>query len=516
VQGASPFGITSRVALYQYEPCCLTEPRRAREHGRIGDDGAWGEPMTLTADRGLAGLLDWATGFGPEAVDDAVAEQVRYLLLDHAANAFGGLTSQSTTIIRRFAAGRAGNCLTVGGQSLLEEYAAFVAGTSAHALESDDTHQASSSHPGSAIFPTVLSLASMENMSFKEFSAAIVTGYEVMARIGMAATVQGQYDRGFHPTGTAGVFGATAAAASILNLETATRHSALGIALSLASGSMAFLVDGAWTKRLHPGWAAHSGLIAARLAAAGFKGPHDAIAGPDGFLHAYSNARDDRQLTEGLGELPLAIGRTSIKAHACCRYKQAPIDAVIALVEEHDLAPEQVACIRVGVLTAGWNIIAVPAEDKRRPVTVVDAQFSMPFGAAVAVLHRSAGTKEYTPQVIESPEVVAFMERVECYQSADLDEAFPSRWPAEVEIELQDGRTVSKRVDFPKGDPENPLTSHELQMKFRDLTTGIVTEVGQARMVEAIVGFGEVVEPADLARLFSNREFLEPGVAEIG
>ena len=472
--------------------------------------------MTTTAQSGLAGLLDWTAAHGAGGLDGADADQIRYLLLDHAANTLGGLAAESTTIVRRFAAARAGGCPAPGGHSLVEEYAAFVAGTSAHALESDDTHQASSSHPGSAVFPAALALAAAEGARFEAFAAACTAGYELMTRVGMAATVQGQYDRGFHPTGTTGVLGAAVAASRLLGLDAAATRSALGIALSLASGSMAFLADGAWTKRLHPGWAAHSGLIAARLAAAGFEGPRDAIAGPDGFLHAYSDARDDEQLSAGLGEAPLAIHRTSIKAHACCRYKQAPIDALLELLEAHDLAPEQIARIRVGVLEAGWNIIAAPAEEKRHPSSIVDAQFSMPFGAAVATLYRSAGTREYTPEVIASPAVVALMERVECYRSSDLDAAFPERWPAAVEIELVDGRTVSRRVDYPKGDPENPLTLSELEAKFRDLTAGVVTGAGQARVSEAIAGLGRTVDPAGVARLLGSREILEPGAAEIG
>ena len=469
---------------------------------------------------GIDGVLDWAASYRADDAGEAAA-QVRYLLLDHAANALGGLTAESSRLVRRYAAARGGGVPAPGGHSLLEEYAAFVAGVSAHALESDDTHgQASSSHPGSAVFPAVLALATAEGASFKEAVTASVVGYEVMTRIGVAATVQGQYDRGFHPTGTTGVFGAAAAASRLLGLDAASMRSALGISLSLAAGSMAFLVDGTWTKRLHPGWAAHGGLIAARLAAAGFEGPRDAICGRDGYLHSYSDAPAgadaEERLTAGLGVAPLAIHRTSIKAHACCRYKQAPIDAVLHLVAAHDIAPERIARIRVGVLEAGWNIIAAPEEDKRRPVSVVDAQFSMPFGAAVAALHRSAGTRQYMPAVIASPEVAALMDRVECYRSDDLDAAFPERWPAEVVIELRDGGSVSRRVDYPKGDPENPLSLPELQAKFRDLTAGVVTASGQTQVIEAAAALGEGVTPSAFSTLIGSGEILEAAAAEIG
>ena len=140
----------------------------------------------------------------------------------------------------------------------------------------------------------------------------------------------------------------------------------------------------------------------------------------------------------------------------------------------------------------------------------------MPFGAAVAALHRSAGVGEYRPELITAPEVAAMMDRVECYRSADLDAAFPDRWPAEVEIELRDGRTLSERVDFPKGDPENPLTPTELEGKFRELTVGVVTATGQARVIEATRRLGDGTTPADLAGLLGSRAILEPAVADAG
>ena len=187
-------------------------------------------------------MLDWA---GAYELDHAAADQVRYLLLDHCANTLRGLSAESTTLVRRFVATHAGTSPAPGGLHVSEEHAALIAGASAHALESDDTHQASSSHPGPAVFPAALAIAAGEDASFEDFAGAVVAGYEVMARIGMAATVAGQYDRGFHPTGTTGVFGAAVAAGRLLGLDADQLRSALGVALSMAAGSMAFLADGA-------------------------------------------------------------------------------------------------------------------------------------------------------------------------------------------------------------------------------------------------------------------------------
>ena len=468
--------------------------------------------MTTTDLTATAALLDWAAAY---RLDDADATQVRYLLLDHAANSLGGLDAESTRTVRRFVASRPGESPAPGGLRAPEEYAALVAGVSAHALESDDTHQPSSSHPGSAVFPTALALAESTKADFEAFAGAVVAGYEVIARIGEAATAAGQYDRGFHPTGTVGVFGAAVTAGRLLGLDAAQLRSALGIALSQSAGSMAFLDGGAWTKRLHPGWAAHAGIIAARLAALGYIGPIDPIAGRSGFLQAYSDVSEPGALTAGLETADLAIHTTSIKAYACCRYNQAPIDAILTLVRAHDITPGDVARVRVGVLEAGWSIVAEPEAEKRRPASIVDAQFSMPYAAAVAVLHRAAGTRQFRPDAIASPDAAAFMDRVDCYRSERLEAIFPRHWPAEVEIELTDGRVLREYVEGAKGDPERPLSPAELEAKFADLTDRTLTPDGRMRVVEAIRGLGDNTSPCDLARLLGSTEILAPAAADL-
>src|SRR5205807_9160117 len=163
-------------------------------------------------------------------------------------------------------------------------WAALVNGIAAHGLEMDDVENRSSLHPGVVVFPAVLALAEQLGTAVTDFYAAVVAGYEVTLRVGAALNPAAAYERGFHPTAVCGTLGAAAASARLLNLSPEQTNMALGIAGSMAAGSMAYLHDGAWTKRLHPGWACHSGIIAARLAAGGFVGPSDILEGPYGFL----------------------------------------------------------------------------------------------------------------------------------------------------------------------------------------------------------------------------------------
>ena len=172
---------------------------------------------------------------------------------------------------------------------------------------------------------------------------------------------------------------------------------------------MEFLSDGAFTKRLHPGWAAHSGIIAAQLAREDFTGPGTIIEGRFGFLHAYSSGSKTASVLQNWGD-PYEVLNTSIKPHACCRYNQGPIDGILKIMRENNLNASQIEKVTLGILKAGFAIVAEPQEQKSNPKSVVDAQFSMPFGAAVAILNGKATLDEYTMENVNSATVKELMQ----------------------------------------------------------------------------------------------------------
>src|SRR4030043_2339475 len=265
-----------------------------------------------------------------------------------------------------------GNGVSIGTKDKAPHiYSALANGTAGHAIEMDDGNNESSLHPGVVVFPTALATSEMAGASGKDFIEAVVLGYEVMIRLGKAIGPENSYQRGFHPTGTCGTFGASVSASKLLGLNKDGMVSAMGIAGSQASGSMEYLAQGTWTKRFHPGWAALSGMIAAQLARKGFRGPTSIIEGRDGFLHSYSDGADESKVLEGIGS-QYEILRTSIKPHPCCRYMQPPIDAILQIVKENDLPPEKVEKVRVGILRAGAHLIAEPLEEKYTPKSIVD------------------------------------------------------------------------------------------------------------------------------------------------
>ena len=431
-------------------------------------------------------LVEFCDGVKYENLPPEVVDRVKYHFLDFVGIASrGSLVESSQTVrslIRDIGLSSEGAVIIGTDMRAAPEYAALANGAAAHSLELDDLHNESSLHPSVAVFPAALAAGAISNCDGKRFIEGVTVGYEVMTRLGKALNPGNHYARGFHPTGICGVFGAAAAAAKILGLDVERTINALGIAGSQAAGSMEFLTDGSWTKRLHAGWAAHSGIIAAMLAEKGFTGPATIIEGRFGFLHSYSGgAVPDRVVTD-LGK-PFEITKTSIKSHACCRYKQGSIDGILNVMRENNLKPEEVKQVTLGILKSGFPIVAEPAELKYNPKTLVDAQFSMPFGAVVAMIYGRASLSEYTLQNIESAKVKEMMRRVSCVENAELEKVFPKQWPASVELVTEDGRRFSTRVDYPKGDPENPLTWEELISKFDDLTSAIYSTERRRRLV---------------------------------
>jgi 2-methylcitrate dehydratase PrpD len=415
-----------------------------------------------------------------------VIDRAKYFFLDFIGVACRGSQEDSSKSIYRFIRkmghDRQGGVIIGTKDRAFHSYSALANGTSAHAIEMDDVNNEASLHPGVVVFPAALATSEMVGGSGKKFIEAVVVGYEVMIRLGKALGPENSYQRGFHPTGTCGSFGSSMVVSKIMGLKPEEMTSAMGIAGSQAAGSMEYLAQGAWTKRFHPGWAALSGMVAAQLAQKGFRGPSSIIEGRDGFLHSYSNGSDGSKVLENIGT-QYEILRTSIKPHACCRYMQPPIDAILKIVKENDLPPEKVEKVKVGILRAGAHLIAEPLEEKYTPQSIVDAQFSMPFGAAVAVLYRRAGLTEFHLSKIRSEEVKRMMRRVECMTDPDLEKTFPKQWCATAEIFTKDGKRYFTKVEYCKGDPENPLSWDELIEKFHDLSSRFMTKERRLKIV---------------------------------
>lgn len=444
-------------------------------------------------------LVTFLHGIEPENLPAEVLDRARYFLLDYLSVVIRGSREVSAQAVQRMVqrTGATG-CATIIGTRIrtLPGFAALANGAASHGIEQDDTHGGGSIHLGTTMYSVALALAeTMSETSSGRFLAAVVAGYEATARIAMAVQPKEHYALGFHPTPTCGVFGAAITASKLLGLTLEQTLAAVGIAGSMAAGSMEFLAEGAWTKRIHPGLAAQNGIQAAMLAAEGFSGPRHILEGRDGFLHGYSRNPVSLRLTDGLGE-SFEILQTAVKPHACCRYMQGPIDAILEITREQQIHPDQVRQIEVAVLEAGWGIVAEPREKKYHPESVVDAQFSMPFGAAIAVLCGAAGLDQFTLEQICSPRVHRMMSKVVMVRDARIEETFPREWPARVAIQLDNGQRYEKFVRYPKGDPENPLTWDELAAKFRSLAGAVLSPERCGQIVQQIASAAPATLPS--------------------
>ncbi len=449
-------------------------------------------------------LAEFCTQLNYEDLPHQVIDKAKYHCLDFiGVAARGSLVDSSQTmykLIQEIGADPQGGIVIGTNLRARYPYAALANGTSAHSLELDDVNNEASLHPGVVIYPAALAAGELTNCNGKRFITAVTIGYEVMIRLGKALNPSKHYARGFHPTGTCGVFGAAAATSKILNLDTEQTINSLGIAGSQAAASMEFLTNGAWTKRMHPGWAAHNGMIAALLAQKGFKGPTTIIEGRFGFLHSYSDDADPSKILDELGK-SYEITKTSIKLHACCRYEHSAIDGILKIMKENNLKAEEIKEAILGVLKVAFPIIVEPKELKYNPKNVVNAQFSLPFGAAVAILYGKASLDEHTQENINSARVREIMKRISCVENPELETVFPRQWPATVELITTNGRRFSTKIDYPKGDPENPVSWEELKNKFHQLSSPIYSEQKRTEIVSRVKSLETEINISNLASL---------------
>lgn len=375
--------------------------------------------------------------------------------------------------------------------------AALLAGAAAHSLDFDDTHAPAQLHPGAAVIPAALAAAQMVGASTRELLAGIVAGYEVMIRVALGVVPLAHSQRGYHLSGTTGVFGATAAAGNILKLTPQQMEHAFGTALSESAGTGQFAVNGAWTKRFHVGNAAAGGLLAAALARQGYTGATQAFEGREGFFNVYSPEQAPEAAVQGLGTV-WEVLQSGVKPYPCCRGIHAPLDAVMALHARHKIDITQIESVRVGMAKRSVYVVGEPQERRRNPQNVVDCQFSTHLCISIALKTGHMGWDDYEPALADA-DIRALMQRVDVYEDAECEALFPQAFAGVVEIRMRDGQVLREFVRVPRGEPSTMLTAGELRSKFSLLVRDALGEQGEARLFDAI---GNMASGSDLDALF--------------
>lgn len=426
----------------------------------------------------LENLARYVSELSFEDLPCEVLECCRLSCIDSIGAAIGGVAYEENPEILRTFAGLTGaeeKGVSVWGSGsmapLLE--AAFLNGILAHSLELDDVHTASKTHIGAVVLPTAWTVAEEIGASGEELTEAVVAGYETMARIGQGFGVSDHRLRGWHVTGTAGTFGAAAAAGKLLKLDPERMLSAFGIAGTQSSGLWAFLADGATSKKLHPGRAAESGIAAAYLSSAGMTGPSHILDAEDGGLYRATSSSWDMSLVDrALGE-EFEITRMDRKPYSCCRSIHPAIDAVLEMKALHGVGPEDVerATVRtydVGVRQCGAVLY---------PENVSEAKFSTRYGVAVAFFDGEAVQRQFSDERIADPAVRELAGKVDVLSDVTFTDRYPGQWGCSLTVELRDGSELVQVVYDARGSVANPMTGEHILEKYRTLTKPVLGDV---------------------------------------
>ncbi|TMG80546.1 MAG: MmgE/PrpD family protein, partial [Betaproteobacteria bacterium] len=340
----------------------------------------------------------------PPTLPAAVAGMCDSMLMDVAGLCVAARNSDYVQATLR-ATAEPGACTLIGHAGGFNvATAALCNGTAAHGEDYDDTFEGGPVHAGAVIIPAVLAAAEQHSLAGRGAACGIAVGCELMCRLCLVAPKR-VHKAGFHPTAVFGALGAAAGVASALRLDATQWFNALGIAGSMASGIIEYLAEGAWTKRMHPGWAAQAGYRAARMAQAGFTGPRTLFEGEHGFFHAFarSDGCDFSSMLDGAGELWLAAD-IAFKPYACGTMAHPYIDCARKLVAE-GVAPDDVASIECrtaeGIVHRLWEPLAA----KQAPPNGYAAKFSIPYAIAVGMLRGDAGLVDYEEAVVYDPAV---------------------------------------------------------------------------------------------------------------
>jgi 2-methylcitrate dehydratase PrpD len=421
--------------------------------------------MTMQANppsiaRSLArGIVD----LNAQRLPPAVRETCERLLIDVAGLC---VVARGTDYVRAALAAwpEPGAVTAIGhGRPLSAAGAAFVNGTAAHGEDFDDTFEGGPVHAGGVVVPAVLAAAEQEKLSGPAALLGIAVGVETICRLSLVVP-KAVHKAGFHPTA---VFGAMAAAAGVgaaLQLDERQLTHALGIAGSMASGIIEYLADGSWTKRMHPGWAAQSGLRAALLARAGFTGPDTVFEGTHGLFNAFAHTREGNwgALLDGFGERWLTE-TLAFKPYPCGTMVQPYIDCARRLAQRGIAAEaiaEMVCEVGEGTVHRLWEPLAA----KQAPPNGYAAKFSTPYCVAAAFLHGNLGLDAFTDTAVADPAVRALAAKVR--YRIDPANPYPNAYTGHIRAALADGRILEERQPHLRGGAQEPLSRAELEEKF--------------------------------------------------
>ncbi|HSC94752.1 MAG TPA: MmgE/PrpD family protein [Burkholderiales bacterium] len=396
------------------------------------------------------------------------------------------------------AADAGGGCTAVGHAATYDPgTAALINGTAAHGEDFDDTFEGGPVHSSAVVIPAVLAACERFGRDGRAALAAIVCGVEATCRLSMIIP-KAIHKAGFHPTSVLGTIGAALAAAKAMGLDRQQTVDALGIAGSMAGGIIEYLAEGAWTKRMHPGWAAQAGLAAARLGKSGFLGPRTVLEGSHGLFHGFARSveGDYSVLTDGFGERWFTDAIT-FKPYATGTMNQPYVDCALRL-RARGVRAEDVTEILCETAEGYVHRLWEPLASKHRPANAYAAKFSTPFNIAVALVTGGAGLAAFTEATARDERILALASRVRYV--VDPNNPYPKAFTGHIRATLRDGRVIEERQPHIRGGAHEPLSRAEIESKFRgNCEHGGWPREKSQRFLDAVPAFFD--RPLDLTSL---------------
>jgi 2-methylcitrate dehydratase PrpD len=455
-------------------------------------------------------LAQFAAELVYDRIPQSVVERIKLCLLDTFGCGLFGSTLPWTRIVGAFAQELGGRQeATVWGRTfkVSASNGALANGTAVHSFEMDDLHKTSIVHPGGVVVTSALAMAEhIGGCDGKEFLAAVVAGYEVAIRVGMSVGTS-HLQRGFHPTGTHGTFGAAAAAGRILKLDSNKMTHTLGIAGTQAAGLMAAQFS-AMVKRMHAGRAAQSGMYAALLALKGLTGITNILeADYGGYCSVMADVCDKSLLTARLGE-DFEAGQTGFKPYAAGGSTHTAHEAVKSIMGKNDLTPDMVDKITIHSTTVTY----LHTSWEYKPEGVTAAQMNMQYVIAVTALEGEIFIDQFTEEKVKDPAIIAFSRKVEVVPDPELDKLGPQfRHAIVAEMKTIDGRVFNERVDTAKGSNKKPMSADEVIQKYKILAGKVLPENTVDELHDVVFNLEKISDVRKLAELLmagdSSEEF---------
>jgi len=422
-------------------------------------------------------MAEYAAKLKYEDIPDKVFGTVKALILDYVSCAYGGMQTESGRIAAEFAREFAenGKCTVIGfGYKSVPYNAAFANSIMAHSTEMDDTDVLAYFHTGPEVVSSALAAAEWVNASGKEFLTGITVGSEIVNRIS-EATNPSLRNRGFHTTPTCGVFGAGAAAGRIMGFDQDKMVSVLGLSGAQASGLME-MYGPSMAKRFNPGPAARNGVTAALFVERGFTGAETILEGERGFCKAFSDRYDLERLTDNLGKdfrLPIEF-----KPYACARPIHNAIDCALQIRGKYSPDPKKIASLLVK-RHPEWG---TRYHYIKEPRTFHEAQMSLPFSVAVALVVGKAFVDQYSNENLKNPVIMRLAKITEI----EDDPSLPRGVSCHMVVKMTDGKSMEVQVDYPKGSLQNPMSEAERYAKFEGLSHKVLNDGQRKAVVEKI------------------------------